>query len=332
MERWSLEQAWEWYRARPPIKGFNYIPRTSVNTTELWQAETFDLALIAEELGWAGEAGYNSLRLFIQYLVWEADPWGLLERFDQVLQVASRQGLSVMPVLFDDCAFAGREPYLGPQEEPVPGVHNSQWTPSPGASRVKDTAAWAKLEQYVKAFIGAFGERSEVLAWDLYNEPGNNNQGEASLPLVEAAFDWAREASSAMQPLTVGPWWDYEGPMSQRLVALSDVVSFHCYLPAEAFEQTVKGLTRHARPLLCTELLHRQSGSTFEAVLPVCASNQIGWYQWGLVAGRTQTWLDWQSTAGDPPPEIWQHDIFDAEGNPWNPEELSLIKDFRFLD
>jgi len=312
------------------VKGFNYVPRTAVNTTELWQAETFDLATIAEELGWAGEAGYNSLRLFVQYLVWEADPWGLLERFDQVLQVASRQGLSVMPVFFDDCAFAGREPYLGPQEAPVPGVHNSQWTPSPGASRVTNRTAWDKLELYVKAFLAAFGERSEVLAWDLYNEPGNNNQGEASLPLVEAAFSWAR-AASPLQPLTVGAWWDYDLPMSQRLLELSDVVSFHCYLPGEAFAQTIEALTRHGKPLLCTELMHRQSGSTLQAVLPICARHQAGWYQWGLVAGRTQTWLDWQSKAGDPPPEIWQHDIFDAKGNPWNPKELELVKLYSYL-
>ena len=28
--------------------------------------------------------------------------------------------------------------------------------------------------------------------WDLYNEPGNSNMGDKSLPLVEAVFTWAR--------------------------------------------------------------------------------------------------------------------------------------------
>lgn len=37
-----------------------------------------------------------------------------------------------MPVLFDDCAFSHKEPYLGKQDYPTKGVHNSGWTPSPG--------------------------------------------------------------------------------------------------------------------------------------------------------------------------------------------------------
>jgi len=41
--RWETDRAWEWYRARPWMCGFNYLPSTAVNSTEMWQSDTFDL-------------------------------------------------------------------------------------------------------------------------------------------------------------------------------------------------------------------------------------------------------------------------------------------------
>ena len=50
---WSKEKAWQWYWEVSPIRGCNYLPRTAVNMTEMWQADTFDPKTIDEELGWA---------------------------------------------------------------------------------------------------------------------------------------------------------------------------------------------------------------------------------------------------------------------------------------
>ena len=55
---------------------------------------------------------------------------------------------------------------------------------------------------------------------------------------------------------------------------------------------------------------------------PIFSRERVGWYNWGLVAGRTQTYLDWKSQAGDPPPAIWQHDIYHEDGTPYDPEEI----------
>ncbi|HJN66738.1 MAG TPA: hypothetical protein QF761_11080, partial [Pirellulales bacterium] len=40
--RWSKEKAWNWYNKVSPIVGCNYLPRTAVNMTEMWQRESFD--------------------------------------------------------------------------------------------------------------------------------------------------------------------------------------------------------------------------------------------------------------------------------------------------
>jgi uncharacterized protein DUF4380/cellulase (glycosyl hydrolase family 5) len=325
--RWAGERAWEWYTDVGPIAGCNYLPRTAVNMTQMWQKETFDPKTIDEELGWAEKAGYNSLRVFVQYLVWRDDPEGLKQRMDQFLTIADKHGMRVMLIPFCDCAFAGREPYLGKQDEPVPGVHNSGWVPSPGLKRVVDRTTWPDLERYIKDLVGRFAEDRRVLIWDLYNEPGNSNMGEKSLPLVAAAFRWAREAG-ATQPLTVGAWTNFEGRMSKALMEMSDVVSFHGYDQPDGIASKSRLCRQYHRPILCTEWLHRQSGNTFETILPIFAQGQIGGYHWGFVAGRTQTYMPWGSKQGDPMPKHWQHDVLHADGTPYDASEFELLRQY----
>jgi hypothetical protein len=134
-KRWSEEQAKEWYEKQPWLVGCNFLPSTAVNSTDMWQQETFDVETIDRELGWAEDLGFNSIRVFLQYLVWEADPVGQKERMERFLGIADRHGITVMFILFDDCFIP--EPYLGKQADPVPGTHNSQWTSSPGETRKK---------------------------------------------------------------------------------------------------------------------------------------------------------------------------------------------------
>jgi hypothetical protein len=138
----------------------------------MWQAETFDPKTIDRELGMAEELGLNSVRVFLNYVVWKADPDGFKKRFSQFLEIADKHGISVMPIFFDDCAFAGKEPKLGKQDDPVPGVHNSGWVPSPGKSRVLDSTCWPDLEKYVKDIKQLTGrlkvssEKSSFRGWN----------------------------------------------------------------------------------------------------------------------------------------------------------------------
>ncbi|MBN1444177.1 MAG: hypothetical protein JXA90_15810, partial [Planctomycetes bacterium] len=195
--------------------------------------------------------------------------------------------------------------------------------------RVADRAVWPELERYVRDIAGRFRDDRRILIWDLYNEPGNSSMGETSLPLAEAAFAWAR-IESPSQPLTIGVWTGFESRMSRRLAELSDIVSLHAYDRVDGVRAKIEILAKSRRPLVATEFLHRQSGNTLERILPLFAAREIGWYHWGLVAGRTQTYMPWGSRAGDPMPEIWQHDVFRADGRPYAPDELDLVREFSF--
>jgi hypothetical protein len=338
MERWSSERIEDWYARQPWIVGFNYLPRTAVNWTELWQAESFDLATIEQELDWAAAIGFDALRTNLQYLVWRHDAAGLRDRLDRFLGAAARRGIRSMLCPFDDCAFSGREPYLGPQDDPIRGVHNSGAAASPGRAVVRDRAQWPELERYVRDVVGHFRDDARVLAWDLYNEPGNemvftramerHPEGPLwphSMALAEASFAWAR-AARPTQPLTSAVWGPRWRERELRLAELSDFTSFHDYLALEPLARHVEELRAFGRPLVCTEWLARSLGSVPSTHLPYFERERIGCFHWGLVNGRTQTHLPWPGLPQPPGAPRWHHDLLHPDGTPYDADEIARFR------
>ena len=337
-ERWPVERALDWQAREGWLVGFNYLPRSAVNWTELWQAESFDLATIEQELAWARDIGLNALRTNLQYLVWQDDPAGLRARLDRFLGVAAASGIRVMLCPFDDCAFSGREPYLGRQDDPIPGVHNGGAAASPGRVVVRDRARWPDLERYVRDVVGHFRDDARIVTWDLYNEPGNDfvftrrtlpDEGDPlwrhSMALARASFGWAR-AVVPTQPLTAGVWSLEWQAREADLPALSDVTSFHSYLPLEPVAAQVELLRAEGRPILCIEWLARGLGSCAASHLPWFAAQRIGCFHWGLVNGRTQTHLPWPTFESLYPAGRWHHDLLHADGTPYDAEEIAVFR------
>lgn len=321
--RWPIEKANEWYRTKDWIVGFNYVPSSAVNATDMWQSETYDGEAVKRELTLASQAGYNACRIFLQFIVWEHEPEIFMQNLADFIKTAKACRISVMPVFFDDCFT--REPYLGRQADPIPGKTNSQWTTSPGFINADNPSKEAALRAYVTSIVRTYRDDSSVIVWDLYNEPGASNRAEKCLPLVEKAFAWARSENPA-QPLTVGYWEDQA--YNQRFLELSDIISFHDYLIPEESAAQIARLKQYGRPMLCTEWLNRKSGNTFETHLRLYRREHIGAYNWGLVAGKTQTYHCW-NMAENPTsgyPDIWMHDIFFPDGTPYCEKEIALIK------
>jgi len=155
--------------------------------------------------------------------------------------------------------------------------------------------------------------------------------GMRSKGLLLNAFKWAREVNPS-QPLTVGAWnLDHlEDEMSQIMMSHSDFVTFHSYKDIEDLKNRITVCQRFNRPIINTEWLRRQAGNTFELVLPVFKENKIGWYHWGLVQGKTQTWLHWISSADNVKDAPWQHDMFTPDHKPYKPTEIEMVKGFEF--
>jgi hypothetical protein len=198
----------------------------------------------------------------------------------------------------------------------------------------------------VKGIVGHFKDDPRILGWDLWNEPDNvntssygkgepRNKKELVLALLPQVFVWAREAG-ATQPLTSGVWdgdWSTDAklsPMARIQVENSDVISFHNYDAAPEFEKRIQWLQRYHRPILCTEYMARGNGSTFQGSLPVARKYKVAAINWGLVAGKTQTylpWDSWQHPYTDREPAVWFHEVFRTDGAPYKDDEVKLIRE-----
>lgn len=341
--RWTEKQAADWYAKQPWLVGSNYIPADSINELEMWQADTFDPKRIDLELGWAESIGLNTMRVFLHDLPWQQDSSGFKKRIDTFLQIAAKHHIKPLFVLFDSCWDP--QPKLGKQHAPRPGVHNSGWVQSPGAKALEDASQYPRLEAYVKGVVGAFAKDQRVLGWDIWNEPDNGNgssypeqepkyKNELVIALLPRAYAWARSAHPT-QPLTSGVWkddWSVPeklGPAEKIQLEMSDVVSFHSYDKPEVFEKRVLSLQQYHRPIICTEYMARGNGSTFQGTLPIAKKYNVGAINWGLVAGKTQTylpWDSWQNPYTDREPSVWFHEIFRTDGTPYSAEETAFIK------
>jgi hypothetical protein len=322
--QWSVEKANAWYAKQKWIVGCNFVPSTAVNDVEFWQDETFDLPTIDKELGLARAWGINSVRVFLNYVVWEAEAEKLKSNFKKFLDVAKKHGISVMPVLFDDCNFSGGVANVGKQPDAGRDYCLGGWVSSPPLTMVRDESQWEKLRAYEQDMIKTFWKDKRIIVWDLYNEPGNNNS-KIKPELLANIFAWAREAKPS-QPLTAGAWTDFSGELSKLMRSHSDIVSFHCYSAKTDFEQKIKWAKETGRPAVCTEWLHRPSKNTVADILPLLKETETGGYLWGLVNGKTQTHAQWGSTPEKPKVGIWQHDLMHNSGAVYDSTELRLFR------
>lgn len=341
-QKWSEQKANDWYKQQPWLVGSNYVPATAINELEMWQADTFDPKRIDAELGWAESLGMNTMRVFLHDLLWQQDAEGFKRRLNTFLEIAAKHRIKPIFVLFD--SVWDPNPQLGKQRAPRPGVHNSGWLQSPGAKALSNPAQYPRLEAYVKGVVGALAHDNRVLAWDIWNEPDNTNGGsyhqaepknkvDLVLALLPQAFAWAREAG-AEQPLTSGVWkgeWTTEklGHMERVQLEQSDVVSFHNYDAPTELEKRINWLLRYNRPLICTEYMARGNGSFFIGSLPVFKRYNVAAINWGLVQGKAQThlpWDSWERPYVDREPAIWFHEVFRTDGTPYIPEEAEYIK------
>jgi hypothetical protein len=120
-------------------------------------------------------------------------------------------------------------------------------------------------------------------------------------------------------------------PLMARIqIEQSDIISFHNYGWPEDFEAHVELLEQFHRPLICTEYMARGAGSTFDTVLPIAHQHHVGAINWGLVAGKSQTylpWDSWQRPYVTEEPLIWFHDVFYPYGKPYREREVEIIRD-----
>ncbi|MCP5039916.1 MAG: 1,4-beta-xylanase, partial [bacterium] len=107
-----------------------------------------------------------------------------------------------------------------------------------------------------------------------------------------------------------------------------DVISFHHYGELPDLRARVEALQAYGRPLRCTDWLARKTGSRFDPHLAWLRDARVGAWCSGLVVGRTQTHLPWDSWLEpySEEPEPWFHEILYPDATPYDPDEVRTIR------
>jgi hypothetical protein len=109
------------------------------------------------------------------------------------------------------------------------------------------------------------------------------------------------------------------------------LITFHAYLSTERVAAIIEELAARGRPMLCTEWMARPVGSRIDDQLRLFKDRDVGCIQWGLVKGRTQTWLPWPADlvaehGGEATRDVWFHDILHDDGRPYDKREIEILK------
>lgn len=351
--RWTKEEAWAWYRAGAWVMGVNYVPSITFHGAEMWQPDTHNEVMVSvrKELELMRGIGINGVRMGIPFDLWYYERDVLLDRAEALYDEFAAYGIGVMPVLFNDCVGFGKPADITPQfgrgwRTYDIGHHGgAKDNPFTGEKERTGWIYWDEpdwrpvMEEFLLAVIGRFRTSPNVIAWDLWNEPGNSNRFGMSIPYLKRSFELARSLDP-VQPLTAGVWRypdDYGAadgadvdPVQRLALDESDIVTFHQYDNFDRVKRVVGKLKEEGRPMMCTEWLNRVQDNLIADVLPYFHDEGIGSFSWGLVAGKSQHFLPWDELwqKRELPLWRWQHDLFDVFHTPYDRTEIELIRSY----
>ena len=184
------------------------------------------------------------------------------------------------------------------------------WQSTPGNDRLG--AEWyPKLEKYVDAVVGRLQNNSNVLLWDMMNEPEFASEGFLSANvLITPEMEKTRDAflqhfhdhlkqRFPSEILSVG-WASLEN--ADKYSSLADVITFHVYGDSERLRNTIAQAQeiseKSKKKILITETLanwdfgkpdfgamatDEAQLAHYQEVLPVLVHSPIGWIGWGMV-------------------------------------------------
>lgn len=351
--KWSKEKAWEWYNARPWLRGCNFMSSDCCNRIDQWQEYDFDkrLETTDKELELLKKTGFNSIRIILEFIVWKKEHDGFMERFEKYLETADKHGITCMVVFGNDCMPPKEElmarMQLGEQHVDW-GYHGGRKISQHGQfegcgySLLDDPELAEEHYEWVREIVTKYKNDERIVMWDIFNEPGNSKRGNLSFPHMKKFFEIIREINP-VQPITTAIWSvinsiDKLPEIEKWALDNSDIVSYHNYSPYADNIQIIAELKKLGRPIINSEWLARPVHNTIEEMFPLFYLEKIGCYNWGFVAGKYQTYEPYNGTwdvyKNNPSMDFdftkWYHDLYRPSLNPYNPRETELIK--RFAD
>lgn len=329
VKQWSETKARDWWAQQEWPVGCMMTPRGSRNQYGVWQASTFDPALLTTEFNICKRLGFNVVRMYLHEDMWFQDAKGFKERINEVLDIAYSRGIRIT---FTFCTNGG-------SSRPTPdGVQpaSAGWVQSPKDPIFFDQSQWPRFKEYIQDILRTFAHDERIFYWLLWNEPENlmTAQGRKSgygprdvMKIMSQMYEWAWEVRPD-QPLASSPWFPFNPNGTSRIrydveafaVRYSDIVVFHSYRPPQMLENYISCLSRMRRPMVCEEYMARDLGSYFDLYMPVLKREKVAAINWGLVHSLSP---------GELPDAIWRHGIFYNDFvTPFNQAEVDYIRNF----
>ena len=352
-ERWSEERANEWYAKFGWLRGCNFIPSCCANRLDMMQSYEFEkhFEVAKKELELCKEIGFNSIRLFPEFNVWLYEHDSFMENLERYIALADSLGINVLMGLTSEAVLPRGGKYVPKnfgKQEYAWGYHMGRW-PLTEEQKAQEPYHYLELEEtsekfaeMIREIVGKYANDERIIVWNVYNEPGIILKDRA-IPLLKKMFEICREINP-IQPLCADVFYSYYGKTEtepERLaLELSDVISFHSYMPYDYLIPQLKELKKLNRPIFMTEWLSRVSHNNVKELYPLFYLENIACYCWGFVLGKTQTNEPWESYwdhyySGDPNAKYdfskWQHDLFRPNYRPYDPEEIKIIKKYNDL-
>ncbi len=355
-EKWSEEKAKSWYDGKDWIRGCNFIQSVCANRLDMWQEYGWEyhFAAAKRELELVKDTGFNSIRIFAEFNVWLTEHDSFMEHLESFITFADSLGISVLFGLTSEAQLPrggkyvpkkfGEQKYaLGYHQGRRPLTEEEKAKPPFHFAELSETSE--KFYEMIREIVGRYARDERIIAWNIYNEPGIVIK-ERAIPILRRAFAECR-ALDPIQPLCADVFWSYYGydkiqsEAEKVALDLSDVISFHSYMPYQMMVPQIAELKKLNRPIFMTEWLSRTSHSNVEELYPMFYLEKIACYCWGFVLGKTQTnepWEDyWNHYYSDDPNgkhydfSKWMHDLYRPNLRPYIPEEIELIKKYNML-
>lgn len=231
-------------RAYSGIRGFNYQPSWGPNGYEIWtkfKPEIFDRELAQ---GKNLFPHINTVRLWLSLDAVingnAADQKGAAANFSTALTIAGAHGLKVIPVLFNN--WHSIPDFGGIAVEMV-----KYWTNPQDRNH---TMPKNVFRSYLESIVGPHAAATQVLLWDLCNEPFNSGVNPSIQRWLEVIYQDCKNLG-AKAPLAVGMAPDPDHlPL---LNAVSDVITIHPYGNERFLDAAIAFADKSGKDILATE-------------------------------------------------------------------------------
>ena len=293
------------------VKGATFVTSNSVNATQMM--EEYDPLIIDRELSYAKFYGFNTIQVFLHWMLWEKDKAIFLANFEDLLQRAYKYEIKLIPVFFDDLGEID-PPHLAPYDPPTPGIHNSQMNANPG-SNIRDVeydAYKVRFKSYVQDVVNAHENDSRILFWTAINEPSHLAP---SQNIASDVYSWIKETgTSRLVSSTSG------GLLGGKY---SDFYTFHSYENNSGADGGSEHLNTGCfnRATLGSSI----SGQDFVEMVDYFENNQTGFITNSLTIGRDNNRFPWDSPLNADEPTIPFHGFIYPDGHPWSVTEAQKL-------